>query len=80
MERENLLRLMAASDQDANACRNIADELAQQSALADAGLAAQQHHASAGVEHIGQSIVQVTEFNPAADHWRFVGPGICEPR
>ncbi len=77
MERQNLFGFMAASNQDAHPRRDhLPNEFPKQPALADTGLAAQQYHAAAGIQHFGQRVVQSAELAIAADHRRFLGPRV----
>ena len=78
LEGENLFRFVASPNQDSYARRNyLPDKFPKQSALADTGLAAQQDHAPGGIEHFRQRVIQATELEFAADHRRFVSPGVC---
>ena len=70
--RNRALGLVAAPEQHASAMLDrLGDQLADDGGLADAGLAAHEHHASPPVEGVGQAVAQHAQLRVTADkRWR----------
>jgi len=76
MQGEDLLCFMTAPDKDAHPRGDHVAKFPKHSALADAGLAAQQYHPPADIKHFRQRVIQASRLEFTADHRSFVNPSV----